>query len=44
MELFVLLLLAALAIILAAATGLVADSRDYADWRPSVDGMRQPPR
>lgn len=42
MELFLALLLVVL--VLAAATGLVADSRDYADWRPSVDGMRQPPR
>jgi hypothetical protein len=42
MELLLLLLLAAL--VLAAATGLAADSRDYADWRPTADGVRQPPR
>jgi hypothetical protein len=41
MELFVLLLL--VVVLVAAATGRVADSRDYADWRPTNDGVRQPP-
>ena len=25
------------------AAGLVADSRDSADWRPTGDGLRRPP-
>jgi len=42
MGLFMLLLLVVL--LLAAVTGRVADSRDYADWRPTLDGVRQSPR
>jgi hypothetical protein len=28
----------------AAVSGLVTDSRDYADWRPSDGGLRRSPR
>jgi hypothetical protein len=42
MELFLLLFIVVLAV--AGAAGLVADSRDYADWRPSNGGFRSPPR
>jgi len=38
MELFVLLFFVVLAI--AGAFGLVADSRDFADWSPTNDGFR----
>jgi hypothetical protein len=31
-------------IAMAGARGWVADSRDYADWRPSDDGARLSPR
>ena len=31
-------------LLLAAAFGRVADSRDYADWRPTRDGERCSPR
>jgi hypothetical protein len=41
MELFLLLFFAAVAV--AGATGLVADSRDFADWRPTNGGFREPP-
>jgi hypothetical protein len=27
----------------ASAAGLTADSRDGADWKPTVDGFRAPP-
>jgi hypothetical protein len=40
----VLLLLFLLAAAAAGAFGWVADSRDYADWRPTRDGFRYPPR
>jgi hypothetical protein len=43
MEIFVLLLFFVL-LAVAAATGRVSDSRDYADWRPTRDGFRQPRR
>ncbi|WP_412743301.1 hypothetical protein [Krasilnikovia sp. MM14-A1004] len=33
-----------LLIAVAAAMGLTADSRDSADWRPTVDGFRSPRR
>jgi hypothetical protein len=42
MELFVLLFFVLLA--LASALGWTADSRDSADWAPTVDGRRQPRR
>jgi hypothetical protein len=42
MELFVLLFFVVLA--LAGVFGLVADSRDFADWSPTNDGFRDPPR
>ena len=35
-----LLLLFFVALAVAGAFGWVADSRDYADWRPSDDGQR----
>jgi hypothetical protein len=38
MELFVVLFLVAIA--LASALGLVSDSRDSADWKPSYQGVR----
>jgi hypothetical protein len=38
MELFIALFLVLIA--LAAALGLVADSRDSADWKPSLHGTR----
>ncbi len=38
------LLLFFLALFVAAVTGRVRDSRDYADWRPSDDGLRRSPR
>jgi|RhiMetdeSRZDD1v2_1073273.scaffolds.fasta_scaffold1940713_1 hypothetical protein len=41
MELCLLVFL--IAIVLAAITGRVSDSRDGADWRPSDDGQRRPP-
>ncbi len=41
MEFFALLFFGAIA--LAAVLGRVADSRDFADWRPSDDGLRCPP-
>jgi hypothetical protein len=41
MELFLLLFFAVVAV--AGATGRVVDSRDFADWRPSNDGFREPP-
>ena len=31
-----------LLIALAAVAGWTADSRDYADWKPSDDGFRSP--
>jgi hypothetical protein len=40
MELAVLLFFVIVAI--AAAAGLTVDSRDSADWKPTVDGMRAP--
>jgi hypothetical protein len=40
MELFGLLFFVLLA--LAAATGRTADSRDSADWKPTIDGRRAP--
>ena len=40
MGIAILLFFAVLAI--AAAVGLTADSRDSADWKPTVDGMRAP--
>lgn len=39
----ILLLVFFAAIVVAAVLGVVADSRDSADWRPSSDGVRQPP-
>jgi hypothetical protein len=42
MELFVLLFFIVLAI--AGLAGRVADSRDFADWRPSKEGFRDSPR
>jgi hypothetical protein len=42
MELFVLLFF--VAVVMAGASGLAVDSRDFADWRPSNDGFRDPPR
>lgn len=42
MELFLLLFFVVVAI--AGASGLVVDSRDFADWRPSNDGFRDPRR
>jgi hypothetical protein len=41
MELFLLLFF--VVIVLAGVFGRVADSRDFADWRPSDDGLRRPP-
>jgi hypothetical protein len=41
MELFLLLFLVLL--LAGAISGRVADSRDYADWRPTRDGIRQLP-
>jgi hypothetical protein len=41
MGLFLLLFFALVA--MAGASGLVVDSRDSADWRPSSDGFRNPP-
>jgi hypothetical protein len=41
MELFLLIL--AVVFVLLAAVGRVADTRDYADWRPTRDGFRDPP-
>jgi hypothetical protein len=38
MELIALLFFVAIA--LASAFGLTADSRDSADWKPTIDGMR----
>jgi hypothetical protein len=32
-----------IAVMLAGVFGWVADSRDFADWRPSDDGLRCPP-
>jgi hypothetical protein len=29
-------------LVVAAATGLTADSRDSADWKPTLDGRRAP--
>jgi hypothetical protein len=40
MELFIALFLVLIA--LAAALGFVADSRDSADWKPSMHGTRAP--
>jgi hypothetical protein len=40
MDLFVVLFFALIA--LASALGLVADSRDSADWKPTSDGGRTP--
>jgi hypothetical protein len=40
MELAVLLFFVLLAIV--AAAGLTVDSRDSADWKPTVDGTRAP--
>jgi len=31
-----------LLLVVAAAAGLTADSRDSADWKPSMDGTRAP--
>ena len=31
-------------VVLAAMFGRVTDSRDYADWRPTEDGVRRSPR
>ena len=31
-------------LLVAAVLGRVADSRDYADWRQSDNGLRRPPR
>jgi hypothetical protein len=42
MELFVLLFIVAVAV--AGLAGRVADSRDFADWRPSNDGFRDSPQ
>jgi hypothetical protein len=42
MELLLLLFFVVIAI--AGASGLVADSRDFADWRPTNDGFRDPRR
>ena len=39
-----LLLLFFIVIAIAGASGLVADSRDFADWRPTNDGFRDPRR
>jgi len=33
-----------LMLLLAGVLGRVSDSRDYADWRPSQDGLRHSPR
>lgn len=41
MELFLVLFI--LLITAVSAAGLGADSRDSADWQPSVGGMRRPP-
>jgi len=35
-----LLLLFFIAVAIAGASGLVADSRDFADWRPTNEGFR----
>ena len=40
----VLALLFFAAVFVAAVLGLGADSRDYADWRPSDGGLRRSPR
>jgi len=40
----IIVLLFFVAIAVASGAGLTADSRDSADWRPSVDGMRTPDR
>jgi len=40
----VLLLVFFLVLLLAGVFGQVSDSRDYADWRPSEDGLRRSPR
>jgi hypothetical protein len=42
MELFLLAFF--IIVFVAAALGLGADSRDYADWRPSDGGFRRSPR
>jgi hypothetical protein len=39
-----LLLLFVIVAVVAGLTGLVHDSRDYADWRPSKNGFRDSPR
>ena len=41
MELLLLLFFVVIAI--AGASGLVADSRDFADWRPTKEGFRDSP-
>ncbi len=38
-----LLLFFLISLFLAAAVGRGVDSRDYADWRPSHEGFRDPP-
>ena len=40
----VVLLVLLLVLLLAGVLGRVSDSRDYADWRPSEDGLRRSPR
>jgi len=40
----VVLLVFLLVLLLAGVLGRVSDSRDYADWRPSEDGLRRSPR
>jgi hypothetical protein len=40
MEIAVLLFFVLLAVV--AAAGLTADSRDSADWKPTMDGQRAP--
>jgi hypothetical protein len=42
MELFVLLFFVVIAV--AGLAGRVADTRDFADWRPSNDGFRDSPQ
>jgi hypothetical protein len=42
MELFLLLFFAAL--LVAAIFGRTSDSRDFADWRPTDQGVRRSPR
>jgi hypothetical protein len=40
----IIVLLFFVAIAVASGAGLTADSRDSADWRPSMDGLRAPDR